>query len=87
MAKKFNKQYIDKADKLIREILNDEKEYDDWTQISLTVQNAVQAAANIYGARTDEEIYKLRGFITELLCATLHNLKTLDITFKKKENG
>lgn len=48
MAKKFNKQYIDKADKLIREILNDEKEYDDWTQISLTVQNAVQAAANIY---------------------------------------
>ena len=47
MAKKFNKQYIDKADKLIREILNDEKEYDDWTQISLTVQNAVQAAANI----------------------------------------
>lgn len=25
MAKKFNKQYIDKADKLIREILNDEK--------------------------------------------------------------
>lgn len=37
MAKKFNKQYIDKADKLIREILNDEKEYDDWTQISLTV--------------------------------------------------
>lgn len=27
MAKKFDKQYIDKANQLIREILNDEKEY------------------------------------------------------------
>lgn len=29
MAKKFDKQYIDKANQLIREILNDKKEYDD----------------------------------------------------------
>lgn len=87
MAKKFDKQYIDKANKLIREILNDEKEYDDWTQISLTVQNAVQAAANVYGISTDEEVYKMRGFITELICAVLNNLRTLDVTFKKKDNG
>lgn len=63
------------------------KEYDDWTQISLTVQNAVQAAANVYGISTDEEVYKMRGFITELVYAVLNNLRTLDVTFKKKENG
>ena len=86
MDKKYNKQYIERANTLIWEILNDKKEYDDWTQISLTIQNAVQAAANIYGISTEEEVHKMRAFITEIAYMSLHNIQTLDITFKKKKD-
>ena len=57
--KSFNQEYIEKAKKLIHEILEDKKEYDDWTQICFSMQNAVQAAANIWGASSDEQIYKM----------------------------
>ena len=32
-SKSFNQEYIEKAKTLIHEILEDKKEYDDWTQI------------------------------------------------------
>ncbi len=47
-SKSFNQEYIEKAKTLIHEILEDKKEYDDWTQICFSMQNAVQAAANIW---------------------------------------
>lgn len=31
-SKSFNQEYIEKAKTLIHEILEDKKEYDDWTQ-------------------------------------------------------
>nr|DAN58367.1 MAG TPA: hypothetical protein [Caudoviricetes sp.] len=49
------------------------------------MQNAVQAAANIWGISSDEQIYKMRAFITEMVIAELLNLKQFDIVFKKKE--
>ena len=49
----LNQEYIEKARTLIREILEDTKEYDDWTQICFSMQNAVQAAANIWGISSD----------------------------------
>ena len=33
MAKKYDKEYIERCNKQIWEILNDKAEYDDWTQI------------------------------------------------------
>ena len=39
-SKSFNQEYIEKAKKLIHEILEDKKEYDDWTQICFSMQNA-----------------------------------------------
>lgn len=85
--KKYNKEYIAKVDKTIREILNDTKEFDDWTQFSLTIQNAVQAAANVFGLSTDEDKHKMAGFLQELVYQVTKNLQTFDITFKKKDNG
>lgn len=85
MKKKYDKQYIDHSNKRIWEILNDKKEWDDWTQISLSVQNAVQAAADIFGCSSDEEIHKLYCFIGEMVCQETENIKTFDITFEKKE--
>ena len=59
MKKKYDKQYIESANKRIWEILNDKKEYDDWTQICFSMKDAVQAAADIFGCSSDEEIHKL----------------------------
>lgn len=83
-TKSFNQEYIEKAQKLIHEILEDKKEYDDWTQICFSMQNAVQAAANIWGISSDEQINKMRSFITEMVFTELSNLKQFDIVFKKK---
>ena len=74
-SKSFNQEYIEKAKTLIHEILEDKKEYDDWTQICFSIQNAVQAAANIWGISSDEQINKMRAFITEMVLTELSNLK------------
>ena len=37
-SKSFHQEYIEKAKKLIHEILEDKKEYDDWTQICFSMQ-------------------------------------------------
>lgn len=60
-SKSFNQEYIEKAKTLIHEILEDKKEYDDWTQICFSMQNAVQAAANIWGISSDEQINKIES--------------------------
>lgn len=80
----LNQEYIEKARTLIRKILEDTKEYDDWTQICFSMQNAVQAAANIWGISSDEQIYKMRAFVTEMVLAELSNLQQFDIVFKRK---
>lgn len=86
MKKKYNKEYIEHSRKQIREVLNDEKEYDDWTQICFSLKDAVQAAANVWGMSSDEEIHKMRSFFQELVYTEVKNLQTFDVTFKKKES-
>lgn len=82
--KKYSQEYIERANKTIWEILNDKAEYDDWTQICFSMQDAVQAAANIWGCSTDEEIHQLAKFIQELVVQEIMNINKFDITFKKK---
>lgn len=85
MAKKYDKEYIERCDKTIQEILNDKAEYDDWTQICLSVQNAVQAAANTWGSSTPEQQAQMARFINELVIANvLPNLHNFNIKFSKK---
>ena len=64
--------------------MNDEKEYDDWTQICFSMKDAVQAAANVWGTSSDEEIHKMIWFFRGLVYTELKNLQTFDITFRKK---
>lgn len=84
MSKKYDPKYIEDANKRLWNILNDKKEFDDWTQISLSVQNAVQAAANIWGISSDEQIHNMAGFIRDIALAELANLQRFDITFADK---
>lgn len=86
MNKNYNKEYIEHSRKQIREVLNDEKEYDDWTQICFSMKDAVQAAADVWGMSSDKEIHKMKMFFQELVYTELKNLQTFDITFKKKES-
>lgn len=81
----FNPEYIEKARKLIDEILEDKKEYDDWTQICFSMQNAVQAAANVWGVYSEEQVDKMKAFISEMILAELSNIQAFDITFRKKK--
>lgn len=83
--KKYDKQYIESASKRIRQVLNDEKEYDDWTQICFSMKDAVQVVAGIYGCLSEIEIHKLFSFFREMVCKETENIQTFDITFKKKE--
>lgn len=83
--KKYDPKYIEDANKRLWNILNDKKEFDDWTQISLSVQNAVQAAANVWGTSSDEQIHNLAKFIREIVESELHNLLRFDITFADKK--
>lgn len=85
MAKKYNQEYIERRNKQIHEILNDKAEYDDWTQVCLSVQNAVQAAANTWGTDSPEQQAQMARFINELVIANaLPNLMNFEITFCKK---
>jgi hypothetical protein len=86
MKKKYNKEYIEHSRKQIRNVLNDEEEYDDWTQICFSMKDVVQAAANVWGMSSDEEIHKMHRFFQELCYIELKRLQTFDITFKKKES-
>ena len=85
MKKKYDKQYIESASKRIRLVLNDEAEYDDWTQISFSMKDAVQVAADIYGCSSEVEIHKLYSFFREMVYKEIKNIQTFDIVFKKKE--
>ena len=81
----FDKEYIESANKKIWQVLNDEKEYVDWTQICFSMKDAVQAAADIYGCLSEIEIHKLFSFFREMVYKETENIQTFDITFKKKE--
>lgn len=83
--KKYDSKYIQEAEKRIEQILHDTREYDDWTQICLSMKDAVHAAATIYGRDTDELIHKLNGFVLEMVTKEINNINKYDITFQKKQ--
>lgn len=83
--KKFDPKYIQEAEKRIEQILLDEKEYDDWTQICFSMKDAVHAAATVYGRNTDEQVHKLNGFILEMVNKEIENINKYDIVFQKKQ--
>lgn len=85
MKKKYDKKYIEHANKSIWLVLNDEKEYDDWTQICFSMKDAIQVAAEIWECSSDEEIHKLYCFFREMVHKETENIQTFDIEFKKKE--
>ena len=84
--KKHNEKYIAEAEKRITAILNDREEFDDWTQFCFSMQDAVQAAATVWGRSTDVDIDKLNAFIQEMTLKEIRNVSQFDITFKRKEN-
>lgn len=82
--KKYNPKYIEDATKRIEQILNDTREFDDWTQICFSMKDAVHAAATVYGRNSDELVHKLNGFVLEMVAKAVSNINKYDITFQKK---
>ena len=86
--KKFSKEYMEKTDKMLRQAMYEEPGAQDWTQISLSVRDAMLAAATVFGSpTTDEQKDKLHALLTELtIDHAIPNIRTYDITVTLKND-
>lgn len=84
--KKFSKEYLEQADKMLRQAMYEEPGPKDWTQISLSIRDAMLAAATVFGSpTTDEQKHRLNCLLTELTVGhALPNIKRYDITVEEK---
>lgn len=80
----FNKEYIEHCERRIQDILNDEREYSDWTQICFSMKDAIHAAVEVWGISNEDEIHKMGCFIREMVFKEILNIREFDINFKKK---
>lgn len=87
MAKqKLDKEYLEHINKLLHEVMYDKPGAQDWTQFSLSIRDAMLAAATIFGSSTDEQKHNLARLLSELTIAhALPNLQKWDITYTKRE--
>lgn len=84
MKKKLDQEYIAEARKRVSKVLEDKKEYDDWTQICFSMKDAVEIAADVWGMSSDEEVNKIYKFFQSMAHKEIENIQTFDIIFKKK---
>lgn len=86
-TKKFSKEYLEQADKMLRKAMYEEPGAQDWTQMSLSIRDAMLAAATVFGSpSTDEQKDRLNRLLTELTVGhALQNLSQYDITVTKKD--
>lgn len=84
--KKYSKEYLEQADKMLRKAMYEEPGAQDWTQMSLSIRDAMLAAATVFGSpSTDEQKDRLNRLLTELTVDhALQNLSQYDITVTKK---
>lgn len=80
----FNKEYIEHCERKIQDILNDEREYSDWTQICFSMKDAIHAAVEVWGISNEDEIHKMGCFIREMVFKEILNIREFDINFKKR---
>jgi len=87
MAKqKFNKEYLERVNKELRDVMYKEPGAQDWTQFSLSIRDAMLAAGTVFGSFTDEQKHNLSRLLTELVVShALPNLQEWDITYTKLE--
>lgn len=83
--KKFSKEYLEQADKILHKAMY-EPGAQDWMQISLSIRDAMLAAATVFGSpSTDEQKDKLNHLLTELTIGhALQNIKQYDIVVTPK---
>ena len=84
--KKFSKEYLEQADKMLRQAMYEKTASQDWTQISLSIRDAMLAAATVFGSpTTDEQKHRLNCLLTELtIVHALPNIKRYNITVAEK---
>lgn len=88
MKKKYSQEYLEQVTHKIYAIIEDKTEWNDWTQMCLSVQDAIQAATSIFGFSTDEEKHNMNRFLQELLRGhVLRNLTELNIHMQKRNNN
>lgn len=85
---KYSKEFVEFASNKIWQVLDNKSEQRvDWTQICLSMRDAVQAAADIWGMSSDEDIVKLHRFFQELVIKEIDNVYKYDITYRERVDG
>lgn len=89
MAKqKFTELYIEEVNKQLNKVMFQEPGAQDWTQFSLSVRDAMLAAATIFGSSTDEQKHNLYRLLYELVTNhVLFNLNEYEIQYIKKSDN
>lgn len=72
--KKYNPEYIKKAEKSIWDILGNENSSSDYVKAILSIQDAVQAAANVWDIYSDEQKHQMMRFIREIALIAHKNI-------------
>lgn len=85
--KKYDKEYVKHINEWLNEVMYQDPCDQDWTQFSLSIHDAMLAAATIFGSSTDEQKHNLFNLLRELTFGyALLNINDWDITYKKREN-
>lgn len=82
--RKYDAAYIDKISQQIERILNAQSDTSEWSQIGLSIKNAVQAASAIWGSTSDDQKHAISGFVKELVLMEISNIREYNITYQKK---
>ncbi len=77
---------MEQIEQKLHEVMHEKPGAQDWTQFSLSVRNAMIAAASIYGSFDDEQKHNLNRLLTELTVGyVIPNLRQWNILQEKKE--
>lgn len=72
----YNPQYIKEAEKRIWDILDNKDKSSDYAKRMLSIQDAVQAAANVWDIYSDEQKHQMMRFIKEIAIISATNLSS-----------
>lgn len=86
--KKFDHEYIEKVRKTIHEVMYQEPAATDWSQICLSVRDAMLVVSTYLGPEDDEKLDLLNKILAELTVSkVIKNLRDYNIYYERKRKA
>lgn len=88
VKQKFSEMYLEEVNKRLDEVMFEEPGPRDWTQVSLSIRDAMLATATVFGSSTDEQKHNLYRLLFEIIHDYyIPNLSKYDITVTEKPDN